>query len=85
MTSKYDRYVHVKYSFRGVPTYLVGLWDQKAAQYYWPISARAQRLSGASMAFSRTIAGFNGSFSYKTRKSALAAARRIYGPLVDAR
>lgn len=78
--SEYASYVHESVARDGRPIFYVGHWDDEHNQYYWPISSRTQRLSGASGAFSRTLTGFGGSYAYRNRKSALNRARLLYGP-----
>jgi hypothetical protein len=76
--SKFDCYVHERENYYGETRYCVGSYSQESHTYFWPISDKTARATGCSGASSRTLAGFGGDYQYKTRKSALTAARRIY-------
>lgn len=58
----------------------VARWVESAAQYQWPLSAAERRATGCSGGFSRRV---EDAPSYRTRASAMSAARRMFGHVVE--
>jgi hypothetical protein len=71
----FTKYVH-EYVHQGEVRYAVAEWVERAAQYQWPLRESARKTSGASRGCSRYASASD--WRYKSRKSALSAARRLY-------
>ena len=71
----FTKYVH-EYERNGKTFYAVAEWVERAAQYQWPLRESARKASGASRGCSRYASASD--WRYKSRKSALSAARRLY-------
>lgn len=75
----FTSYVHETRAGR----WAVGEWDQDRAQYTCPLTDADRKATGCHTAFARRPDDFQ--YSLPTRRQALALARRLFGPVMDAR